>query len=932
MTEVRGKAATSRARASSRRAFLSLGMAACLAWAAPARAEGPDERTLVVGSEEDYPPFALGRTPETADGFTVELWRAVAAEAGLRYTLRVDSFHEILAEFRDGKIDVLINLARSDERRKFASFTVPHVTVNGAIFVREGDERVGSEADLAGRSIVVIRSDLAHDYARSRGWESQLVLTDGAAGGLQMLSSGRHDAMLLSKLAGLQTLEASKIRNVVALDARPGFSQSFAFAVHKDDADLLARLNEALVVKKSDGTYDALHDRWFGIYEPHPPTLVARVPYLGAIGAILLGFAGYAVWRRRAERELRARGQRLRTLLASSPVAMFHANRSGGFDFTNERWQEILGLSLAESVGNGWTRAIDPRDRAAVETAWRSSAGAGAEIALELRVVRPDGEPRRVRLRARPLGGGGRAGFVGTVEDVTEQRRAEEERAATLDAIRASEHRYRTLSEHAPAGIFEADARGATVFVNERWTKLVGLSEEEALGDGWQRALHPEDRARVIEAWETARAAQQEYAVEHRFLGPSGERWVSTRAIPLLDPNGRLTGYLGSVLDLTELRRAQQRLALNEQLVSLGELAAGVAHEINNPLAYVVASLETARERVRDAHAAPPGDLDQLLSDATEGAARVAKIVRDLKTLSRASDDGRAEIDVRRALETSIHMATHAIRHKARLEETHGDLPLVLGDEARLAQVFINLLVNAGQAFADGNVERNVVRVVTRTDEQGRAVVEVSDNGPGIPPEVLGRVFDPFFTTKGIGGGTGLGLSICQGIVTSLGGEITAESAVGSGSSFRVALPPAPGAPIEDERAKVPPPTPSSALRRGRVLIVDDEPVVARSFGRILDRHEVTIARSARDALDRVAAGESFDVVLCDLMMPDVTGMHLHAELSRVAPAAAARMIFVTGGAFTPEAKAFLERVPNERLDKPVDPATLREAVARVLR
>ena len=170
------------------------------------------QKTLVVGSEEDFPPFSIGRTDQEAGGFTVDLWKDVAREAGLKYAIRVRPWGQILQEFRDGEVDVLINVAKSEARRRYTDFSVPHVTVKGAIFVRKGDSRFHSEADLAGKSIIVFKSDLAHEYAISKGWQKQLVLVGNSQEGLKLLASGKCDVMLLSKLAGMQTIRALNLK------------------------------------------------------------------------------------------------------------------------------------------------------------------------------------------------------------------------------------------------------------------------------------------------------------------------------------------------------------------------------------------------------------------------------------------------------------------------------------------------------------------------------------------------------------------------------------------------------------------------------------------------------------------------------------------------------------------------------------------------
>ena len=225
----------------------------------------------------------------------------------------------------------------------------------------------------------------------------------------------------------------------------------------------------------------------------------------------------------------------------------------------------------------------------------------------------------------------------------------------------------------------------------------------------------------------------------------------------------------------------------------------------------------------------------------------------------------------------------------------------------------------------EGNAEQNLIRISTRWDEaSGRIAVEVSDTGSGIPPENLPRIFDAFFTTKPIGVGTGLGLSICHRIVSVLGGEINVESEVGKGTVFRVMLLPS----SRTVDAPAPLLAVAAASRRGKVLVIDDEPMVARSLGRVLEpEHDVTIVLSAGDAHRRVTAGERYDVILCDLMMPQMTGMDLYAEFLRTHPEQASQMVFLTGGAFTSGARAFLDDVPNQRIEKPFDTQHLRSII-----
>jgi len=296
---------------------------------------------------------------------------------------------------------------------------------------------------------------------------------------------------------------------------------------------------------------------------------------------------------------------------------------------------------------------------------------------------------------------------------------------------------------------------------------------------------------------------------------------------------------------------------------------------------------------------------------------------------SRADTDRRTTLDLHRVLELAIGMTGNEIRHRARLVRNYGAPPPVDGNEARLGHVFINLLVNAAQAIPDGHADRNEITITTRSDDAGWAVVEVRDTGAGIAPAVQGRIFDPFFTTKPVGQGTGLGLSICLGIVRSLGGEISATSQVDRGSVFSVSLPPAPTAAAPPVRPAAPP---AHVRPRGRLLIVDDEVMFSASLRRMFSsEHDVTVVNSGREALDRLTGGERFGVILCDLMMPEVTGVDLHAELQRIVPDQADRMIFLTGGAFSRSSQEFLESITNRWFEKPCDLQELRAAVRRAM-
>ena len=457
-----------------------------------------------------------------------------------------------------------------------------------------------------------------------------------------------------------------------------------------------------------------------------------------------------------------------------------------------------------------------------------------------------------------------------------------------------------------------------------------------------QRLSHSFQLAQLIHEFRLLRAT-----ILHVLLDAEGalQEWSGIeRTAERVPELARLNAGLDlAITDCVEAfvdkRDAERREELTSQLmqadrmVSVGTLAAGVAHEINNPLTYVLASLDFTENALKEIEQRVPGErwdeVNEALGEVRVGAERVKHVVRDLKTFSRADEKRQGSIDVVPVIESSINMALNQIKYRARLVKDLGPIPPVLANETRLGQVFLNLLINAAQAIPEGQFHHNEIRVVTRTDDQGRAVVEVLDTGSGIPHDVLGRIFEPFFTTKPVGVGTGLGLAICHNIVASLGGEITVESRLNEGTAFRVTLPAARAVEGEDP----PPALPEQQGRRGKVLVVDDEPPVGNCIGRLLrSEHEVVVLTDAQEARDRIARGDRFDVILCDLLMPRMTGMDLHAALMSVARDQADRMVLLTGGAFNATARHFLDTVPNQRIEKPFDSANLRAVVRGIVR
>jgi len=379
--------------------------------------------------------------------------------------------------------------------------------------------------------------------------------------------------------------------------------------------------------------------------------------------------------------------------------------------------------------------------------------------------------------------------------------------------------------------------------------------------------------------------------------------------------------------------------SMADHLAAVSTLAAGAAHQLNAPLTSATINIEHVLRELRvvlsqGALMADDSEVIGRLSavlealvEALDGMTRIREVVRNLLIFSRGTIEAPALVDVRSVVESSIQMALHEIEPRARLVRALADAPPVEANQAQLGQAFLNLVINAAQAIPEGDGRQHEVRVATYTDETGNAIVEVSDTGVGISPDVLPRVFDPFFTSRRPGEGAGLGLSVSFGTVKSLGGTIHVSSEPGRPTVFRVVLPAAKGWRASSSSASHEPAEPE----RKRLIVVDGQRHVGDALERALSgMADVEATTDGRAVVERLAAGDRWDMILCDLLMPETSGMDLYREALRVAPDAAASVVFMTAGAFTPRARAFLKGVGNPCLEKPLDMGKLRSLIARV--
>lgn len=603
---------------------------------------------------------------------------------------------------------------------------------------------------------------------------------------------------------------------------------------------------------------------------------------------------------RRAREGLTQSEARYRNLFDTASDAIYTVDTHGAFTSVNEATCRLIGAKREELLGRSLVPFIDSEAAEEVREHFRAALG-GQSRRYECNIVGKTGRKRLVSVTNTPIRHGDKViGVLGVARDVTEER-------AQAQKLAASEAKYTNLVESAADAIFTVDEEGRFTSVNRTLEKSTGRSRGELLGLPFTSVLAPQDRDG---AWPifTGTLRGERQRGEFRYVGRDGvQRFGSIITAPMSE-GGRVTGALGVVRDVTDEKMLMEQLLQQEKLAAIGQLVSGVAHELNNPLAGVMAFSQLLL-------ASPVVTGDQRMAAETihQESKRAAKIVSNLLTFARQHPPERSATDLNQVVRDTVELRRYAIERDQVefIEDLDPHLPLTWADPFQLQQVVLNLITNAEQAVA-GTARRRIV-VKTRADG-GLIVVSVEDSGPGIEAADVDRIFNPFYTTKAVGQGTGLGLSISDGIVREHGGRIRVQSQPGEGARLLVELP-----------LTLPPQRRTSGEPAGRsVLIVDPDPDVR---GMLVARlgamgHRVDTATSGAEGLAALRL-RWYDAVLVDLDLPDFTGEELFNQLKSRDARQATRVTFAVEGSQTSKAHQIIRATGRACVAKPLDPATL---------
>ncbi|HVE79355.1 MAG TPA: PAS domain S-box protein [Gemmatimonadaceae bacterium] len=594
---------------------------------------------------------------------------------------------------------------------------------------------------------------------------------------------------------------------------------------------------------------------------------------------------------------------RYRNLFETAPDAIYTLDSRGAFTSVNQMTCEITGLSRDALLGRSSEQLLDPDELAGIREHF-TAALAGELRRYECHFLRR-GERRLASVTNTPIRRGQTVvGVLGVARDITDER-------LRAEALARSEARYSRLVESASDAIFTLDLEGRFTSLNRALEHAIGRPREMMIGVPFLAVVDERDHDATWAVFQQTTAGERK-RVEFRFVGGAGDlRTGSIISSPIVE-DGVVIGTLGIVRDVTEEKQLTEQLLQQEKLAAVGQLVSGVAHELNNPLAGVMAF-----SQILLASKSLTSDQQRAATTIHGEAKRAAKIVANLLTFARKHQPERRVTDLNRILLETLDLRKYSLRvQQIELEvDLAPVLPETWADPFQLQQVFLNLITNAEHALS---AHAGTRRLRIRTEqEDDRLLLTVSDTGPGIAKGHIDRIFNPFFTTKPVGKGTGLGLSISDGIIREHGGRIRVDSTPGVGATFVIELPITVPPPPPAAEPRPPVPAADAGASR-RVLVVDDEQSVRTAICQYLDSigHHAEGAASGVEALHRIEQA-TFDAVFLDLRMPEMSGDEVFAALQRRAPELAARTVFITGDTQNEQARAFIRATGRPCISKP---------------
>ncbi len=787
--------------------FLRAAFAALLACLIPLTALAQEEEpsrlktAIVVGSELDYPPFALVTEDGQADGFSVDLMKAVCEVMGIEVTFRVGPWNQVRRALEVGQVDALPLVSYSEDRERVFDFTAPHTVSYGMVFKRRDSPDIDDIEDLRGKAVIAMRADATHDWLLENQITDRLVLVKTVADALRLLASGRHDYALIPRLVGLLTAKSLNLNNLETTGPKVGvYGRGYGFAVTEGDYALLQQLNQGLAIVKETGQYDAIYEKWFGIVDPAgvPTETIIRYATWSAAGVAALA-ALVMAWIislrsnvARRTRELADEQNRLQEIIWGTNAGTWIWDVRSNQIWFNDRWAEIVGHRTEELEPitlKTWTSRCHPEDfKQAKRLLKQTFSGENDYYHCETRLRHRDNHWVWGLLRGRVVewsADGKPLRMSGTLTDITDQKTAE-----------IALQKLSLAVEQSPSSVMITDPGGRLEYVNPKFERLTGYTMAEVVGRN-PRFLGSGEKSReeYHELWETILAGKDWHGEFHNKRKDGSLYWESATISPIKSPDGKITNFLAVKEDITELRAAEETLRRTQRLKAVGQLTGGIAHDFNNLLAIIMGNAELIDSKFADNE-----ELLRHVAAIKQASKRGASLTQRLLAFSRQTKLAPVITDSAKLVESLEDMLRRTLGEtiELRIERAVNLWPAKI-DPYQFENALINLAINARDAMPEGGELLIKVDNVTLTEayaqqqeevEPGDYVrVRVIDTGGGMTDDVARRAFEPFFTTKGIGLGSGLGLSMVYGFVKQSDGHITIESEIDQGTTIDLFLP-----------------------------------------------------------------------------------------------------------------------------------------------
>lgn len=671
--------------------------------------------------------------------------------------------------------------------------------------------------------------------------------------------------------------------------------------------------------------------------------------------------------KKKAEEKLKREVDKSEKLLSIVADMIVVLDRNGNVKKVNRRACEILGYKEEEILGKNWFDNFLPeRDKEELRAVFSTIKIGDIKTYARYQnpIITKAGDERLIEWTNSIIldEKGEIEGIISSGRDITDQMNM-------LEALKASEEKYRLISENVSDVIWTVDLNLGFTYISPSAEKLLGYSLDEIRKMNFSDILTPSSYKEMLKIYQERQALREKGeadATKTLTIELEARRkdektiWTETNLSYLTDREGKICGMLGVTRDISQ----KNNMILMDRLIQVGQLVAGVAHEINNPAGYISTNSVSMNQTIKDIKNISDDlaklannvedeqlknrfftllskqltlieEMNETVQENLAGLDRIKKITTQLRNFSRADSEDVGLVNINEAIDSAVTMVYNQISQFAKFSKNlHEPMPTIEGKAGRLSQVFVNLLTNAVHAVAQkgGRKEENYIRINSCV-EGDKIVVSVEDSGIGIPEEIYDKIFEQFFTTKERGMGTGLGLALCRKVVMEHNGEISFTSKVNSGTVFKVSLPVNTGLRISEklqEKTKR-----EFLLPSAKILIIDDEKGMLNSLRRLLGKkHQVVLAESGTEALGFLTASDDFDVIICDLLMPDIDGEMLYETICESYPHLQNKIIFTTGGTFTPKLSHFFNEIKQSHicLNKPVEPNELNDAINSIIR